>query len=294
MHEWRKRTKDAGYHVRLLRDAAPSILEPLEDRFHDLSDALGDAHDLVVICERLRAVAGPVRRPDPGPRRLRAGRGTSPPARALGHAPRRPALRREAEDVQRSHGRVLATVTGHGRRETRRRPHRPLPAADDLDALDLEQLRDRAGEPPSPPASTRPRPTSSASYEPPAPADTGEPGVAVDGRRSDADLAQHRTVTRPTRRFVVWGPPASGGSTLAPGLASQFRIPLIAKTRPMTPGCRSYGLCRGRRRPSTSGTTSVSFFKGGRAATRPALKPRDGIAAVRGARPAPIHVTCGP
>ena len=55
VHEWRKRTKDAGYHVRLLRDAAPSILEPLEDRFHDLSDALGDAHDLVVICEHRSA-----------------------------------------------------------------------------------------------------------------------------------------------------------------------------------------------------------------------------------------------
>jgi hypothetical protein len=40
--------------VRLLCVTAPSILEPLEARFHDLSDALGDAHDLVVICERLR------------------------------------------------------------------------------------------------------------------------------------------------------------------------------------------------------------------------------------------------
>lgn len=55
LHEWRKRAKDAWYHVRLLRDAAPSILEPLDDRLHSLSDALGDAHDLVVITDRLHA-----------------------------------------------------------------------------------------------------------------------------------------------------------------------------------------------------------------------------------------------
>ena len=55
LHEWRKRAKDAWYHVRLLRRAAPSILEPLEARLHDVSDALGDAHDLAVICSRLQA-----------------------------------------------------------------------------------------------------------------------------------------------------------------------------------------------------------------------------------------------
>jgi CHAD domain-containing protein len=55
VHEWRKRAKDAWYHVRLLAGAAPSVLGPLDDRFHDLSDALGDAHDLVVIADRLRA-----------------------------------------------------------------------------------------------------------------------------------------------------------------------------------------------------------------------------------------------
>src|SRR5918995_922374 len=55
VHEWRKRAKDGWYHVRLLRDTAPSVLEPLEDRFHHLSDALGDAHDLVVITDRVQA-----------------------------------------------------------------------------------------------------------------------------------------------------------------------------------------------------------------------------------------------
>jgi CHAD domain-containing protein len=52
-HEWRKRAKYTWYHVKLLRDAAPSVLKPLAKRFHDLSDLLGDAHDLVVIVEHL-------------------------------------------------------------------------------------------------------------------------------------------------------------------------------------------------------------------------------------------------
>lgn len=55
VHEWRKRAKDAWYHVRLLRRCAPSVLDPLDHRFHDLSDALGDAHDLVVVTEQLQA-----------------------------------------------------------------------------------------------------------------------------------------------------------------------------------------------------------------------------------------------
>lgn len=54
LHEWRKRIKYAWYHLRLLGPAAPSILTPLADRFHDLSDALGDDHDLAVLRARLR------------------------------------------------------------------------------------------------------------------------------------------------------------------------------------------------------------------------------------------------
>lgn len=48
-HEWRKRVKYLWYQIRLLRNAAPSVLRPLANRLHDLSDALGDAHDLVVM-----------------------------------------------------------------------------------------------------------------------------------------------------------------------------------------------------------------------------------------------------
>lgn len=54
LHEWRKRAKYTWYHLRLLGDAAPSVLEPLIGRFKDLSDALGDDHDLAVLTAQLR------------------------------------------------------------------------------------------------------------------------------------------------------------------------------------------------------------------------------------------------
>jgi CHAD domain len=53
MHEWRKRSKDLWYHLRLLRSAWRPVLEPLTDQAHELSDRLGDDHDLVVLSERL-------------------------------------------------------------------------------------------------------------------------------------------------------------------------------------------------------------------------------------------------
>lgn len=46
LHEWRKRVKRLWYQVRLLEPTAPSVLGPLVDRLDDLSDALGDEHDL--------------------------------------------------------------------------------------------------------------------------------------------------------------------------------------------------------------------------------------------------------
>ncbi|MDX1690939.1 MAG: CHAD domain-containing protein [Acidimicrobiia bacterium] len=54
-HEWRKRVKYLWYQVRLLQDRAPSMLRPYRRRLHDLSDALGDAHDLALIAEAVRA-----------------------------------------------------------------------------------------------------------------------------------------------------------------------------------------------------------------------------------------------
>lgn len=45
-HEWRKRVKYLWYHTRILEPVWPDILEELADQVHDLSDYLGDDHDL--------------------------------------------------------------------------------------------------------------------------------------------------------------------------------------------------------------------------------------------------------
>lgn len=55
LHEWRKRTKDHWYHLRLLHGSAPALLDPWIEQVHALSDALGDDHDLAVLVATLRA-----------------------------------------------------------------------------------------------------------------------------------------------------------------------------------------------------------------------------------------------
>lgn len=52
-HEWRKRSKDLWYDLRLIRRAWPELLEPSVDRIHALADLLGDHHDLTVLGEDL-------------------------------------------------------------------------------------------------------------------------------------------------------------------------------------------------------------------------------------------------
>jgi CHAD domain-containing protein len=63
LHELRKRVKDLWYQLRLIRDADKHMLGSLADHAHDLSDHLGDDHDLALLRElvqRRRAVfAGP-------------------------------------------------------------------------------------------------------------------------------------------------------------------------------------------------------------------------------------------
>ncbi len=54
-HELRKRVKYTWYHLRLLEDTAPSILIPIGETWHMLSDGLGDAHDLAVLRAMLTA-----------------------------------------------------------------------------------------------------------------------------------------------------------------------------------------------------------------------------------------------
>jgi CHAD domain-containing protein len=51
MHEWRKRVKDHWYHVLLLQDIWKPVMSALSDEAHDLSDRLGDDHDLAVLLD---------------------------------------------------------------------------------------------------------------------------------------------------------------------------------------------------------------------------------------------------
>jgi CHAD domain-containing protein len=54
IHEWRKRVKDLWYGLRLLRDSWPDVMGEMGAGAHDLSDLLGDHHDLMVLAEDIR------------------------------------------------------------------------------------------------------------------------------------------------------------------------------------------------------------------------------------------------
>lgn len=60
VHEWRKRTKDLWYQLRILRNAWPPVIYETAEQAHDLADLLGDHHDLAVLAEDLtaREIAG--------------------------------------------------------------------------------------------------------------------------------------------------------------------------------------------------------------------------------------------
>lgn len=55
-HEWRKRVKYHWYHVRLLEGAWPAVCNALRDELKQLSDYLGDDHDLAVLRGRVAEV----------------------------------------------------------------------------------------------------------------------------------------------------------------------------------------------------------------------------------------------
>lgn len=63
LHELRKRVKDLWYQLRLIQDADKQMLGNLADQAHDLSDHLGDDHDLALLREeaqrRREAFASP-------------------------------------------------------------------------------------------------------------------------------------------------------------------------------------------------------------------------------------------
>jgi CHAD domain-containing protein len=58
LHEWRKRTKDLWYHLRMLKPVSPGIVGGQADEAHMLADLLGDDHDLAVLRETLETRAG--------------------------------------------------------------------------------------------------------------------------------------------------------------------------------------------------------------------------------------------
>jgi CHAD domain-containing protein len=55
VHEWRKRIKDLWYHLRLIQGSWPEMLGPLADQTHELSDLLGNHHDLTVLAVDARS-----------------------------------------------------------------------------------------------------------------------------------------------------------------------------------------------------------------------------------------------
>ena len=54
LHEWRKRVKDLWYHHTLLRALWPPVMQAVGDEAHELSDRLGDDHDLAMLLDWAR------------------------------------------------------------------------------------------------------------------------------------------------------------------------------------------------------------------------------------------------
>ena len=51
LHEWRKRVKDLWYHCSILQETWKPVMSALADEAHELSDRLGDDHDLAILLE---------------------------------------------------------------------------------------------------------------------------------------------------------------------------------------------------------------------------------------------------
>jgi CHAD domain-containing protein len=54
LHDWRKRVKDFWHHHTLLRELWPPVMRATGDEAHELSDRLGDDHDIVVLAAWVR------------------------------------------------------------------------------------------------------------------------------------------------------------------------------------------------------------------------------------------------
>jgi len=53
VHQWRKRAKDLWYQLRIVEEAWPELLGTTVDQAHELTELLGDHHDLAVLAEDL-------------------------------------------------------------------------------------------------------------------------------------------------------------------------------------------------------------------------------------------------
>ena len=138
LHEWRKRAKDLWYHQRLIRDAWPQLLKSAAEQAHELTELLGDDHDLWVLREALTAPEGAARA---GDRRRTAARGRRPASqRAAGRGLR----------ARRAHLRRAAKAFAGASRPTwrlGRRSRRKLHPRDDL-RLEVERKFVVPGSPP--------------------------------------------------------------------------------------------------------------------------------------------------
>lgn len=61
-HDWRKDVKGHGFHVGLLKKAAPDVFGARKEHLGTLGDLLGDHHNLVVLRQTIGDVSGPVGR----------------------------------------------------------------------------------------------------------------------------------------------------------------------------------------------------------------------------------------
>jgi len=66
-HEWRKQAKYLRHQVQLLRPIQPKSLAQMEKQLHELSNHLGDDHDLAVL--RVKLAGQPARRAAETPQR---------------------------------------------------------------------------------------------------------------------------------------------------------------------------------------------------------------------------------
>jgi CHAD domain-containing protein len=56
LHEWRKRTKHLWHQLQVLEPLWPGVIAEFGDQAHQLSDYLGDDHDLAVLREKVTAL----------------------------------------------------------------------------------------------------------------------------------------------------------------------------------------------------------------------------------------------